>query len=54
MLQLGWSSAFNCEESIRRAGRWYADNRWWWEPIRAGEFQTYYNRNYGNRAVLKE
>lgn len=51
MLQLGWSPAFSCEESVRRTVRWYADNRWWWEPIRGGdEFAEYYSQKY--RRVL--
>jgi dTDP-glucose 4,6-dehydratase len=32
--------------------RWYVDNRWWWEPIRSGEFQDYYQRLYGQRKVI--
>jgi dTDP-glucose 4,6-dehydratase len=28
------------------------DNRWWWEPIRSGEFRDYYQRVYGNRKVI--
>jgi hypothetical protein len=32
--------------------RWYVDNRWWWEPIRSGEFQDYYQWLYGQRKVI--
>lgn len=52
MLQLGWSPAFSGEESLRAAARWYAENEWWWRPIRAGEFQAYYQKFYGQRRVL--
>jgi len=29
--------------------RWYMENRWWWEKVRAGEFKEYYQRQYGKR-----
>ena len=52
LLALGWEPDFTHEEAIRATVRWYVDNRWWWEPIRAGEFQEYYARVYGDRKVL--
>ena len=51
-LQLGWSPAFSCEESIRTAVRWYRDNEEWWRPIREGVFQTYYQQQYGQKLVM--
>jgi len=33
--------------------RWYVDNEWWWRPIKEGEFREYYEKQYGNRKVLK-
>lgn len=49
---LGWEPDYTNEEAIRATVRWYVENRWWWEPIRSGEFQAYYDRVYGQRAVL--
>ena len=49
---LGWEPAHTCEEAIRKTVRWYVENRWWWEPIRQGEFQEYYQRVYGQRKIL--
>jgi dTDP-glucose 4,6-dehydratase len=54
IMGLGWEPAYNCEEAIRATVRWYVDNPWWWEPIRSGEFQAYYQQLYGNRRVLSE
>ena len=28
---------------------WYVANRPWWEAIRSGAFQQYYERTYGSR-----
>jgi dTDP-glucose 4,6-dehydratase len=52
MMALGWEPDYTCEEAIRATVRWYIDNRWWWEPIRSGEFKEYYQKLYGNRKVL--
>ncbi len=29
--------------------QWYLDNRQWWEHILSGEYQDYYERQYGDR-----
>ena len=47
---LGWTNDFTCEESIERTTRWYADNPWWWRPIKSGDlYKTYYAQQYGKR-----
>ncbi len=52
VMALGWEPAHSHEEAIRKTVRWYVDNRWWWEPIRSGEFKEFYARLYGNRKVI--
>jgi dTDP-glucose 4,6-dehydratase len=52
LMALGWEPEYTHEEAIRATVRWYVNNRWWWEPIRSGEFKEYYQRLYGNRKVL--
>ena len=52
VMALGWEPAHSHEEAIRKTVRWYIDNRWWWEPIRSGEFKEYYEQLYGNRKVI--
>ena len=52
LMALGWEPEHTHEEAIRATVRWYVDNRWWWEPIRSGEFKDYYERLYGNRKVI--
>lgn len=52
LLALGWEPDYTHEEAIRATARWYVANRWWWEPIRSGEFRDYYARVYGQRKTL--
>ena len=52
LMALGWEPDYTHEEAIRATVRWYVDNRWWWEPIRSGEFKEYYQRLYGSRKVI--
>jgi dTDP-glucose 4,6-dehydratase len=49
---LGWTSRHTPHEAIEAAVRWYAANAWWWRPIKSGEFKAYYQRMYGQRALL--
>jgi dTDP-glucose 4,6-dehydratase len=47
--KLGWLPRTKFEDGIQRTIRWYLDNRSWWEEIVSGEYQSYYERMYGNR-----
>ena len=49
---LGWQPRHTCQEAIALTVDWYRDNAWWWRPIKDGEFRAYYERQYGQRAVL--
>ena len=53
MISLGWEPNYTPEEAIRSTARWYRDNRWWWQPIRDGEFKDYYESVYGARKKLE-
>ena len=33
--ELGWRAQENFETGIERTIRWYLDNAWWWQPLRA-------------------
>jgi dTDP-glucose 4,6-dehydratase len=37
--ELGWRPAMSVAEGMRRTVRWYLENRWWWEAIRARGFK---------------
>lgn len=47
--RLGWSPRHDFAAAMEKTVRWYRDNRWWWEPLRAGEFREYYRHQYGER-----
>jgi dTDP-glucose 4,6-dehydratase len=46
---LGWQPAMSFAEGLRRTVEWYTQHRDWWEPIKSGEYATYYQRQYANR-----
>lgn len=50
---LGWAPSIEFESGLRETIRWYRDNREWWEPLKSGEFDDYYRRNYGSREVVE-
>lgn len=47
--QLSWEPEFTLAEAITMTAHWYRDNEWWWRKIKAGEFQSYYEAQYGER-----
>ncbi len=51
---LGWHARQGFEEALEGTVRWYTDNRWWWEKLKAGEYESYYQKQYGTRRVLEE
>jgi dTDP-glucose 4,6-dehydratase len=44
---LGWEPQVRFADGLERTVAWYRDNRWWWEPIRSGDYRAYYERQYG-------
>jgi dTDP-glucose 4,6-dehydratase len=47
---LGWAPSRSIGETgLTETVAWYRDNRAWWEPIRSGEYQRYYDQQYGAR-----
>jgi dTDP-glucose 4,6-dehydratase len=46
---LGWTPQHGFEAALETTVRWYVDNRWWWEKVRSGDFQAYYDRLYADR-----
>ena len=47
--QLGWKPSHTFEDAMRSTVDWYLGNRDWIDHTRSGEYQTYYERMYGNR-----
>jgi dTDP-glucose 4,6-dehydratase len=46
---LGWQPERDFASTLEATVRWYAENRWWWERIKSGEFRAYYEQQYGAR-----
>jgi dTDP-glucose 4,6-dehydratase len=46
---LGWQSKYTLEDSIKETAVWYLENEWWWRKVRGGEFEQYYEIQYGER-----
>jgi dTDP-glucose 4,6-dehydratase len=44
---LGWEPGVGFGPGLARTVDWYRDNARWWEPIRSGEYRSYYERQYG-------
>ncbi|MDO5444966.1 MAG: dTDP-glucose 4,6-dehydratase [Eubacteriales bacterium] len=47
--ELGWLPETKFADGIKKTIRWYLENEEWWDNIIRGEYQTYYERMYGNR-----
>lgn len=46
---LGWQPQHTPEEAIIKTARWYRQNEWWWRKIKEGDFQKFYDAQYGER-----
>lgn len=46
---LGWRPEYDAARALCETIHWYVQTRGWWEPIKSGEFRTYYERMYGKR-----
>lgn len=50
---LGWEPRHTGQDAVRKTAAWYRDNEWWWRKIRQGDFQAYYEKQYGERLAEK-
>lgn len=47
--ELGWLPETKFEDGLKKTIDWYLNNRQWWSAIVSGEYQSYYEKMYGNR-----
>jgi dTDP-glucose 4,6-dehydratase len=47
--ELGWKPEIKFEEGIKKTIKWYEDNPEWWKRVRSGEYQEYYEKQYGRK-----
>ena len=46
---LGWQHRHPFADGIARTIDWYVANEQWWRPVRSGEWNEYYSRQYAQR-----
>jgi dTDP-glucose 4,6-dehydratase len=51
MRETGWQARVPFEDGLRATIDWYRSNAAWTAHVKSGEYQKYYQSNYGGRAV---
>ena len=51
---LGWEAQIDFQAGLAQTVDWYLKQQKWWEAILSGEYNNYYQRNYGYRLAEKE
>jgi dTDP-glucose 4,6-dehydratase len=51
MRETGWEPVTHFEAGLQRTIDWYRANQQWVANVKSGEYRSYYDRNYGGRAV---
>ncbi len=46
---LGWKNKMSFEVGLAATVDWYLANQGWWRPIKSGEWEEYYRRQYATR-----
>ncbi len=46
---LGWRPERRLADGLAETVEWYRERRDWWEPIKAGDYRAYYERQYAER-----
>ncbi len=47
--ELGWKPAHEFEDWLKITIDWYKNNEAWWKKIKSGEYQKYYDQQYGSK-----
>lgn len=47
--ELGWKPAYDFDDWLQKTIQWYQEHRLWWQRIKTGEYQTYYEKQYGGK-----
>lgn len=45
--ELGWQPLHNFDEGLEKTVNWYKENQDWWKRVKNGEYQKYYQKQYG-------
>lgn len=49
--ELGWEQKYDFNRGIDQTIKWYIENEDWWQKVMSGEYQKYYEENYGNKVI---
>ncbi len=47
--ELGYQPQFDFETYLKKTVRWYQDNQSWWQKVKSGEYQKYYQKQYRDK-----
>jgi len=47
--ELGWKVGQSLEQALDFTIDWYVNKRSWWQKVKSGEYQQYYQKHYGAR-----
>ena len=47
--ELGWKPTYNFDTGIQQTIEWYLNNKQWWENIISGQYQNYFEKQYGDK-----
>lgn len=47
--ELGWQPTVDLETGLKMTIDWYQKNRSWWQKVKSGEYQKYYQRQYSKK-----
>jgi dTDP-glucose 4,6-dehydratase len=45
--ELGYAPQFSFDEYLEKTVTWYRENKDWWQRVKSGEYQEYYQQQYG-------
>lgn len=47
--ELGWEPLHSFDEWLEKTVEWYKENTEWWKKVKTGEYQKYYQKQYGGQ-----
>lgn len=49
--ELGWQPSVNFDQGMQATIDWYKSNSQWWQEVKSGAYQDYYEKNYGQKKI---
>lgn len=47
--ELNWQPRYDFDAGLRKTIKWYKDNQAWWKRVKNGQYQEYYQKQYGRK-----